>query len=570
MRYVRNKIVPVGNTGRIVCTAKAFIMLTVTIWTGCLFIVLPLLAQQKTDGTTDILKSEVLERIIKKQKITVGVSADYRPFTYVDFNGQTIGFEIDLIADVAQQLGVGYETVPVPITNRVNMLLQNEAGLADWAVCAGILDRRVCAVKEAFINLDIQQKYLLNLNTYDSIDEVMVKLKNNECVLWIFDEAYLAPLMYKKGWEDFRIVLIGETPLTWHIAVKPGEENSPLGLILSEVVKNWHRQGIIPRLEWKWRLPYSAFAAMKSHNRQRKNTAPFAKIERMLCIIKRTAYEYYTQNPELKDKYPALQKNTRDRLEQNNLNHHRLLRNLYDLNETLGLGIQFFEEHEIAKCRPQQNDLIISFGGDGTFLSCARSFPDTLLLGINSDFRRFDSGKGSYGALTALNFMNLSKGLKLIQAGKYCLRQWKRLEADLNGTLIERSAVNDIYIGNGVSYATSDLSLRYEGREEDFQCSGLVVCTGMGSHAWYRTGGGTPFHNSLDIFGFAVLMPGTKKRYHYTSGILPHGDELEVYPNREGYIISFDSKPDIITTGIGDVICIRLSDRNPVNVISFS
>ncbi|MGK0289978.1 MAG: NAD kinase [bacterium] len=139
----------------------------------------------------------------------------------------------------------------------------------------------------------------------------------------------------------------------------------------------------------------------------------------------------------------------------------------------------------------------------------------------------------------------------------------------MNGELVDRLAVNDVFIGNPISYETCDLSLSVDGEEENFLCSGLITCTGMGSHAWYYNAGGSPFSNELDGFGFRVLIPNIKRALNYSSGVVTSNHELVVCPNRDGYIVSFDSRPDVITTHIGDEIRIILAKDNPVKVITF-
>ena len=70
-----------------------------------------------------------LADIISAGKIVVGVKQDYRPWGYLDAQGNIIGLEIDLAKDVARQLGVGLELVPVVASNRMEFLQQGRIDL---------------------------------------------------------------------------------------------------------------------------------------------------------------------------------------------------------------------------------------------------------------------------------------------------------------------------------------------------------------------------------------------------------------------------------------------------------
>jgi polar amino acid transport system substrate-binding protein len=57
------------------------------------------------------------ESIQEKGVITVGNSPDYEPYEYEDGTGAVVGFDIDLLALICQELGVTYELVPITFEN---------------------------------------------------------------------------------------------------------------------------------------------------------------------------------------------------------------------------------------------------------------------------------------------------------------------------------------------------------------------------------------------------------------------------------------------------------------------
>jgi hypothetical protein len=55
----------------------------------------------------------------------------------------------------------------------------------------------------------------------------------------------------------------------------------------------------------------------------------------------------------------------------------------------------------------------------------------------------------------------------------------------------------------------------------------------------------------------------------FASGIVSGRNELIIYPLRDNYVLSYDSKSDVITTQLGDEVRISLAPDSAVRVISF-
>ncbi len=58
--------------------------------------------------------------------IKVGTSADYPPFESVDQNGNKVGFDIDLMTEIAKQMGVKLEWVDMPFDSLIAGVQQNK------------------------------------------------------------------------------------------------------------------------------------------------------------------------------------------------------------------------------------------------------------------------------------------------------------------------------------------------------------------------------------------------------------------------------------------------------------
>lgn len=287
------------------------------------------------------------------------------------------------------------------------------------------------------------------------------------------------------------------------------------------------------------------------------------------CVVKTTELEHRQKRAlaadTIKKPVPAPQAH----LLESHENQSRFVENLKREAKGIGLDIQYLKEGEMDTVKPKKDDLVLCCGGDGTFLSCAQKYLDSVLLGMNSDYKP-RSGLGSYGALTSVNRINLKSRLKRLKSGKFAIDRWKRLQAVVNGRRIERYAVNDIYFGQKIAYETCDFRIRYLEQTQNFNCSGLLCCTGMGSHAWYHNAGGSSFSNELDAFGFKVLFPNLKRILKFSSGIVSGRHELIILPERDNCVLSYDSKPDVIATQLGDGVRISLAPQKAVRVVLFA
>ncbi|MDX2471321.1 MAG: hypothetical protein QNL04_12180 [SAR324 cluster bacterium] len=290
--------------------------------------------------------------------------------------------------------------------------------------------------------------------------------------------------------------------------------------------------------------------------------------DNIFCIIKLSELDYHEVLGGGSERILKLDQAKRKELTESHLNQQAFVQELKEQSTSLGLDIQFVPQLEIKTIAPGPRDLVITAGGDGTFLNAAQHFGSCCMLGMNNDYKP-TSGVGSYGALTCVNRDTLKKRLKDLSRGRYQIVKWSRLQVKINGKLVERLAINDIYFGQRISYRTCDLIIEQSGQTEQFNCSGLLLCTGMGSHAWHYNAGGSPFSNELEAFGFRVLIPNLKRPLHFTSGILQDGQEVIVTPERDGYILSFDSSTDEIATEMGDDIRISIAPEGAIRVLSF-
>jgi NAD kinase len=292
------------------------------------------------------------------------------------------------------------------------------------------------------------------------------------------------------------------------------------------------------------------------------------QFKNILCVSKITPYEWYSRSAELFEDFRKLKPSRQERLRERHFSHQGFFSTLQAIVDELALPVTYIGEDQVDTVNAADYDLIISCGGDGTFLTIAQHFTDTPILGLNSDFTG-NPKIGSIGALTAVTAHNLGYCLGRIKDGTgFHIKTWNRLYATLNGTRLPLLATNEIYFGHSTSYQTTNFRLKWNGQDEYFHgSSGLIVSTAIGSTAWYRNEGGTPFTTDLNAFGFLVRAATLKRHPSFTQGMVREGQDLCVEPGDDGYILSFDSKKHRYHIGHDDTLCIGLDTKHPVRAI---
>lgn len=155
---------------------------------------------------------------------------------------------------------------------------------------------------------------------------------------------------------------------------------------------------------------------------------------------------------------------------------------------------------------PDEVDMVLVLGGDGTLLSAARLLEgkDQPILGINL---------GSLGFLTELGLDELYGSLERVLAGEYTIEHRVRLEASLHreGKEIGHYQVlNDVVINKGALARIIDLEVYVDDKKvTNFQADGLIVSTPTGSTAYSLAAGGPIIEPTLDVIVVSPICPHT-------------------------------------------------------------
>jgi polar amino acid transport system substrate-binding protein len=234
--------------------------------------------------------ADTLANIKAKGEIVVGTKSDYPPYGFRDKDGQIVGIEPDLAADLAKRLGVKLRLEPVLSSNRIQMLQDGKidlliatlsitderraiisfveppyyasgiAGLVRPQVGirseADLKEKSVCAIKGNFFNNDLQAKYVQKeLVIVKDVPEAEQALLKGTCTILVFDDTLLRSLKKydAQKWQDYDLVDFTEVdPLPWGIAMRLDDGMSAYSKLISAAVIDWHSKGMLIELEKKW------------------------------------------------------------------------------------------------------------------------------------------------------------------------------------------------------------------------------------------------------------------------------------------------------------------------------
>ena len=221
---------------------------------------------------------------------------------------------------------------------------------------------------------------------------------------------------------------------------------------------------------------------------------------------------------------------------------------------------------ELREKHMRYSTLLISIGGDGTFLRCAQLMHDGLsvpLLGINA---APDKSEGFYLQVPVTEIERTAGKLK---RGEFYIEKLMRIAAVVkHGGKIKDSlvpALNEVAFLPIKPYKTGKYNIFLDGRTE-FQIScGVLVSTPTGSTGWMRAAGGKIMKKSENKMQFIVREP-YRGRLHNPQ--LCHGffnDKMALKPFKDTMIAVSDSISKEMIVKAGDELVV--SKGEPLKVV---
>jgi NAD+ kinase len=169
-------------------------------------------------------------------------------------------------------------------------------------------------------------------------------------------------------------------------------------------------------------------------------------------------------------------------------------------------------------------DLVLTIGGDGTFLETSHFLKAGVLLGINSVPKE---SVGHYCKATAETF--LDKLYEFIH-GRCRLQTLHRLRVAVDGKVFWPLALNDVLFANTNPAGTTRYVLKVGARQEEQKSSGLWISPAPGSTAATKSAGGRALPLSSTDIQYVVREPYAPrgKRYALLKGVLGKSGTVEI------------------------------------------
>jgi len=175
----------------------------------------------------------------------------------------------------------------------------------------------------------------------------------------------------------------------------------------------------------------------------------------------------------------------------------------YLLDSELGKNLKLKKSVKQADI-PKHVELVIVFGGDGTFLSVSKQVNefDIPILGINS---------GGLGFLTEFTVNELYPIMEKIVKEDYEIEERGMLSASVykkDKKFGSYTVLNDLVINNGKVSRIIDLAIYAEGNHiTTFKADGIIFSTPTGSTAYSLSAGGPIAHPTLPVTLITPICP---------------------------------------------------------------
>src|SRR3989338_540852 len=245
---------------------------------------------------------------------------------------------------------------------------------------------------------------------------------------------------------------------------------------------------------------------------------------RVLVVYKKDAYQQYIQEQQashllrlLRRRHPEV----RDRQEAHAV-HEETMHGIVHAMRQLPVAFDLAYRADLKVTR--RYDIVVSVGGDGTFLQAARSVARTPILGVNADPAR------SEAVFCAASRATFERMCRAALDGRLPELRLYRLRLSLNGTPLPHRSLNDVLVVHDDPATMSRYRLWLGGRAELQKSSGLWVATAAGSSSAVLAAGGTrlPWGAAKYQYRPRELYRGRLSHPRLTGGVLAAGSRLRV------------------------------------------
>lgn len=227
--------------------------------------------------------------------------------------------------------------------------------------------------------------------------------------------------------------------------------------------------------------------------------------------------------------------------------------------ELAARNIEFESKHraEVDE-KTQQYDLLISVGGDGTFLDASHSLHVVPILGVNS------APGTSFGHFCLANRGNFAKVLDGILSDEIKPSRLLRLQLELNGKLLPELVLNEVLIAHSNPAGTSRYLINIDDSDEEQRSSGIWVGPPPGSTGAIKSAGGEVLPIADQHYQYAIREPWTKpnQTFKFVKGKLSRAQKMVIISQMRTGALYIDGQHIEYPFPLGDELTIRASEHD--------
>lgn len=292
-------------------------------------------------------------------------------------------------------------------------------------------------------------------------------------------------------------------------------------------------------------------------------TMPMADRQfRVLVVYKKSAYQLYVverRDPRLV-RLARRRSRTLQEMRQAHATHQETLEAVTSALSRAGAAHTLMYRVDLRTAA--RHNLIVSVGGDGTFLHAAHVVDQTPILGVNSDPQRSEA---VFCAATRTTFEGM---FHQARAGRTPLLALARLQVRLNGRACLPLVVNDVLVAHDDPATMSRYRLRVGSHREAQKSSGVWIATAAGSSSAIAAAGGRPLPWTSRRFQYRPreLYEGRLSRYRLTGGVLASRSQVEVVWMMRRGLACIDGPHARLPLQYGDRLTIHPATAHPLRV----
>lgn len=291
---------------------------------------------------------------------------------------------------------------------------------------------------------------------------------------------------------------------------------------------NWSSSIPIPVLQYLQEIDGVKKLQKISDQNNVQRTIGNLPIKKVLVVEKVTRFEYLQKKNELEnlehEKYQMIYNFDQE--------HSNVRKEVLQKLSDNDFDFQIIKEKALSNINLNNIDLIITLGGDGTFLNVAKKLQNQIIMGINSE-----PGQ-SVGHITKFNLQNLTQTLIDLKSGLYNVELWDRLSVTINGTDLPFLALNEVLVGKLNIYQTSKLQINLENLQGYCLGNGIIVSTKMGSTAFYKSAGGVQFNSPN--YAYTMILPFQINGNILHNQVINSNSTIKITPKRDDHYVIFD------------------------------